>query len=582
MKYVLKNKSLPNFSDNYMRDYLQSLGIYEYEKFTNCPAIEDEISPYCLDEISKASSIFYKHIKNNSKIFLVVDSDADGYTSSAIIYQLISNLSDCEIQVYMHEGKEHGVVVNSVPEDIGLIIIPDAGSNQFDELQTLSQKHDIIVLDHHEVEQGKLFAAENVAIVNNQLSKNFHNESLSGAGVAFKFAQYILENENIDASQWYDLAALGIISDMMLITTLDNNYIIRKGKNIVNPMFKALLEQQAYSVSSTTSPTPIDIAFYITPLINGVIRMNDQELKLDLFMGFANPNYTEISTRVFRGQEKQETHYQRVAREAYNIKNRQNKILETTMDNISNEIETKGLDKNAILIYQTSLTNPDEVPKTLTGLMAMKLSQKYNKPTLVLRPIQENDIQYYRGSGRGKNATGFTSFKDYLNETGLVDFAQGHAMAFGCGVKETVIETLINTANEQLKDVDFGESISEVNYIFNNSNINYNMLFEFGKYISIYGNGIPQPSFAFELIVPRSSINIIGKKMDTVRIQYNNINFIKFQAKALAEELSFLPDGTYSIQIVGRSQLNEFRGATDLQIMVDDIEFKKVEIGDLL
>lgn len=129
MKYALVDNTIPDISDSYIRDYLISIGIENYRSFLQDPPESDEISPSCLDNMDKAISIFYKHItKENPRIFLVVDSDADGYTSSAIFYQLAKKVNpNVDIQYYMHEGKEHGIVIESVPSDIDLIVIPDAG-----------------------------------------------------------------------------------------------------------------------------------------------------------------------------------------------------------------------------------------------------------------------------------------------------------------------------------------------------------------------------------------------------------------------------------------------------------------------
>ena len=371
---------------------------------------------------------------------------------------------------------------------------------------------------------------------------------------------------------------------MMLITTCDNHYIIDKGlNNICNPMFRALLNQQSYSVSSTTNPGPIDVAFYITPLINGVIRMNNMQLKKDLFEGFAIPNFEETSVREFRGNVTVETFYERVARESYNIKNKQNNILEDVMESVSYKIEEKGLDKNKIIIYQTSINNPDEIQKTLTGLLAMKISQKYCKPTLVLRPIKEKGVQYYRGSGRGRVATGFNSLKDFLNESGLVEYAQGHAMAFGASIEENNIDELVSYANTKLDVIDFGENITEVNYIFHSNALNNTMLYEFAKYFTLYGNGIPQPNFAFELTLSKDQFKIMGKKADTVSFTIGGIKFIKFTSKDLAEEISNMSDKKfYKVNVIGKPTLNEFRGVYSTQVKIDEIEIQEATLSDFI
>ena len=99
-----------------------------------------------------------RHIENGSKIYLCVDSDVDGFTSSALIYNyLMDNFPDYNFTIEYHipEGKEHGLRT-LMPElsrekQYDLIILPDSSSNDYEEHEILSNMgYDILVLDHHE------------------------------------------------------------------------------------------------------------------------------------------------------------------------------------------------------------------------------------------------------------------------------------------------------------------------------------------------------------------------------------------------------------------------------------------------
>ena len=136
--------------------------------------------------IYEAINELYKGFKEGKKFFLQVDSDVDGMTSSAIFYQFFKRLfPECKIEYRLHDGKEHGVILNTIPIDADYVIIPDAGSMQFDEQEQLSNTgRKVIILDHHNMQTINRF--ENVIIVNNQISPNFKNKNLSGAGVVYK------------------------------------------------------------------------------------------------------------------------------------------------------------------------------------------------------------------------------------------------------------------------------------------------------------------------------------------------------------------------------------------------------------
>lgn len=576
-KYKLNDfYNIADYDSNYVKHYLEAIGITKLESFLDTPPLEDELNPYLLENMDKGIKMLNKHLNNNNIIYLVVDSDPDGYTSGAIFYNYIKNISpQTQIKYSLHEEKEHGVELDKVPEDCNLIVIPDAGSNQKEELlKIVEQNKDILILDHHEVDV--VVEHENIVIINNQISPQFNNKSLSGAGVTFKFVQAYDEAYQTGQywKKYYDLATLGIISDVMYSGTLDNNYIIYHGLNdIHNKFLQALLTKQSYSISSVTNPTKIDIAFYITPVINGVVRIGTQEEKRNLFEAMANNDIEETIETSYRGTDRVENFYEYVARTSTNIKSRQDALITKTTDAIFEKIEKEGLDKHKIIVYKTSLTNKDEIQKTITGLVAMKIVAKYNKCALVLRPILKDGVQYYMGSGRGKKAEGFDSFREFLNNSELIEFASGHPMAFGTSIKEENIEQLIEYADKKLEDIDFGSEIVEVCGI----NPPYAGLMDFAQYPGLYGNGIPQPTFAFESVITRNDYKIMGARQDTIKFVINGIDFIKFHAKDIINELNEM-DGYSKIQIAGRPQLNEFRGILNLQIVVDNINLEKYEL----
>lgn len=140
-------------------------------------------------------------------------------------------------------------------------------------------------MDHHEQlydEEGNpvISTASNTIIINNQLSERYINKSLCGAGVVYKFCEVLDDILNISqAYEYIDLVALGEIADVMDRTTSETNYLMLEGlKNIKNPGLKVLLEAQSFSLKEKAKPpyiglTPIDIAFYIAPLLNAITRV---------------------------------------------------------------------------------------------------------------------------------------------------------------------------------------------------------------------------------------------------------------------------------------------------------------------
>ena len=231
IKYKIKeNTSISLSSSDYIGDYLKSLGIKNSKSFIERPELEDQESFRNLDNIGKVIDELYTAFKEDKKFFLQVDSDVDGITSSAIFYSFFKKLfPNARIDYRVHEGKEHGIIVDTIPVDTDYVIIPDAGSEQIKEHdEMVGMGYKVIVMDHHSVDTYQ--EKENVIIVNNQLSERFHNKYLSGAGVVYKVIQgfnlEFIDEFPLVYQDYADLAALGIIADMMDTRELDNNYII--------------------------------------------------------------------------------------------------------------------------------------------------------------------------------------------------------------------------------------------------------------------------------------------------------------------------------------------------------------------
>lgn len=468
--------------------------------------------------------------------------------------------------------------------------IPVRKSNQVDEIEELTRSgRKVLVMDHHVVNHISNY--EGSIIVNNQTSANFHNKSLSGAGVVFKVIQAYDEKYNNSKGlykKFEDLAAVGIIADCMDTRNLDNNAIIRNGlANINNEMIRALILQQAYKIGATNGsdvcqakiPNKIDIAFYVAPLINAVIRSGTAEEKEKFFEGFITSGCEEVFVSYWRGEKREESLYQYLARTAYNLRNRQNTQKEKSIDAICEIIEREKLHENKVLILKISA---EDVPQNITGLVAMEIQKRYNRPTLVLRPVLDNGYIYYRGSGRAAVVENFDNFMEVLLKSNLMDYVEGHDNAFGASILEDNIPALTEFLNKELADITF-EEYCEVDCSMNDKNWNNVVLKEFGEIIDVFGYGIPQPKFHFSFQVKSTDFRVQGSRGDSLKIQYKGIVFISFLNKELINHYMDLNEKCLKnhkeikVELIGRSQINDYKGFKNVNIMIDNIELTLAE-----
>jgi single-stranded-DNA-specific exonuclease len=572
----------PNFTSDYIRQLLFYRGVENVEDYLR-PTIEYLQPPTNFKNIRIAAALYTRVVTDpKARVLVVIDSDCDGYTSSAIIYQYTKKLNpNCQIDYWLHEGKGHGLqdhIDRLLAEDVryDLIILPDSSSNDLtyhdmlDEIGT-----PCLVLDHHLTDVA---LSNNAIIVNNQLSPNYTNKDLTGAGVVYQFCRYIDElTGNNWADNYIDLAALGIVGDMGSMLEMENRYIVTTGlANIKNDFFKCLLNKQAYSITGKQAASwneiiektnPTSIAFYVVPLINAIIRVGSMDEKERLFLAFV-----DSGRQVPSGKRGAKGTMERVdvesVRECVNAKNRQNKIKEAAVEALEAKIFKYDLLENKILFVR--LEEEDQFPSELNGLIAMTLSIKFKRPTIVARL---NDEGYNRGSGRGLNQSELKDFKQFLTDSGLFEYAQGHANAFGCSIPDERLRDFHTYANAALATMDFGENVYDINFERDATSPDLStLIMTIGEAEAIWGQNNPSPLIGVNTIkVQPDNIRIMGANQDTLKIDYRGIPYIKFHAKELIEELQALGNKA-TLNIVGKPNLNEWMGRTNPQMFIEAYE----------
>lgn len=564
---------------SYIVQYLKSLGIDPENiiSFIDKPRDEDEDEPENLSNIKLACDTAWSEIVHGAKVFVIVDSDTDGYTSASILINYLRRVfPNVDIQYKLHPGKEHGIVLEDIPEDRTLIFVPDAGSNNYEEQKALiAQGKKVIILDHHEVDN---YEDTGAILVNNQFSPKFSNKYMSGAGVVYMFTKMMdkLYFPGTDTYKRYrDLAAIGIIADAMNMTSLGNNYLAFYGlKSINNQFIQEVAKKQAHGIKNPNCLTKIDVAFYIAPVINGVIRSGETTDKEMVFKAMSTEDSQEVFVHSWRGTDTDETLYQCAARLAANAKSRQDSQKKKAFEWICGKIKDEGHDKDNLIIATLDAVESKKVNPNFTGLIAMELVKEFNRPALVLRETVYEDKKVFGGSGRNGSFYGLPDLKEFLHNVGVY-YAEGHANAFGAFLLPEEVDKVREAANSKLNPLAF-ETVYEVDYIFKDKyDIDYQMLFQMASYDELWGNSIPQPKFAFTFDYGKTDILIMGKDRSSVKIRCNNIDFVAFKNKGLAEKLLNTPYGT--AQVVGRPQLNEWQGNFNLQIMIDDIDIVERE-----
>lgn len=586
MKYKLYDNEI--HSDNILEKVLWNRGISDYKKYLSLDE-SVEISYSKLNNIKNAVETFVKHYENKNVISILVDCDPDGYTSAATMYLYIKRLDkDYPVNYIMHkDAKAHGLSKDVViPDGTKLLIVPDAGTNDYEQcVQLLSDSivEDIIIIDHHEAELNGLKNNEtnNVTIVNNQMSNEYSNKDLSGVGVVYKFLKALDEATwNEYADDYLDLVALGNISDVMNMTSFETRYLTNEGlKCVNNKLFKALIDAQEFSMKGKVNIH--NVQWYCTPILNGMIRCGSDEDKELLFRAFIEQDeffeYKKRATKDKQAEVIQESIYDRAARLSKNAKSRQDKIRDKGVNEICKLINNiEGYKENKVIMVDVSdvLDN-----KGLTGVLAIKIADIFNKPCILLKKFvnEQNEI-VYGGSARNVDNSPIDSFKDIVNQTGVFEFAQGHANAFGQCIKVDNVHKANERFNELLKDVEYDATYT-VDYILDCYELDPLLPIEMAKFDDIAAQGVSEPLIAIENIyLTRDDISLIGKTSNTLKFTLpNGVEFVQFFCKEGMELYDWINEtwdngDSVTINVVGQPGVNDFMGTKTPQIVIKDVE----------
>jgi len=565
-----------NDTSNVIKEVLKNRGINDYEKYLNLD--ESVLIPYQkLDNIDSAVHLFINHFNRKNKIEILVDSDPDGFCSAAMMYSYIKKLDNkYPVNYIMHtKAKSHGLGDDiTVSEDTNLLIIPDAGTNDTEECKKLSDKGiDILILDHHESEGDNPYAI----IVNNQMSREYSNKDFCGAGIVYKFLQALdTETWNEFADDYLDLCALANISDVMDMRSFETRYVVNAGlSNINNKCFQALIRAQDYSISGEINIH--NIQWYITPILNGMIRVGSNDEKELLFRAFIEQDeffeYKKRATKNKPSEVIQESIYDRAARLCKNAKSRQDKMREKGVDAITEIINNMPSDNKIVMADVTEVLDSG-----LTGVVAIKIAEQYNKPCILLKRYfdKKTNTEMFGGSARNINNSPIDSFKDIVNSTGVIS-GKGHANAFGIvDLPVNNKDKALNSINSLLKDTVY-DSTYKVDFILDINDITISLIQELSQLKNIVGQGIEEPQLAIENIsLTRDCFEVFGKNEDTVSFILNGIKFIQFKCKEGNRLYDFIQDAWnendyISFNIVGRPSVNDYNGIRTPQITIEDV-----------
>lgn len=565
MKVKVRNKDM--LSSNLIEHVLLSRGVPK-EQVTNYLFPDELRKPTYegLDNIEEAVLLLKKHADNNSKIYIQIDTDADGMTSASIMYQFLINelkLNDENIVHFMENTKKHGISVDEVMKvKPDLVIVPDASSGEFEIHKQLQDAGiDVLVLDHHLVEGNEY--SKHAVVVNNQLSKDFKHKGLTGANIVLLFCECYKDTFGVEVNldKYLDLATVGMIADRGSLLDEAVFYYTQTGlKKIHNPLLKLIIANN-YNIPDDKEITIKDVEYSIAPMINAVTRQSkDDDLKIVVDALFAK-NYTVYNNRL-----QADTH---ISEEAYrrmnNARNRQSNLVSIAMEKLKKRIEEKESYRNKVLFVNSTGVIENS---GINGLVAIKLAEEYKRPTLVMSLHDK----VFKGSARNFSNSPINDFKGEIEQTDLFEYALGHSGAFGVGVSLKNAVEAVKHLNNQLQDVDY--DLTYYTDLVYNRYPKAKDIQEIASNSHLWGQDIEEPTvYVYGVRVKKSDIRLLGKNGNTIKIDLGTCDGIKFKpTESEKRALTDAESDTIEINLVGKCSLNTYKGMNAPQIVITDFE----------
>ena len=582
MRFTLLSEEIPFYTPIEQIFSNRGIPVGEIAHYQNVSA-SDTHNAGLFENIGKGAQVLAKHVRAANQVGILVDCDADGFTSSALLTNYLSVLfpswASKSIIHFFHEDKQHGLkdsVDAIIKSGVKLIIVPDAGGGDGEYTEKLHALGiDVLIIDHHHT---AIESCGPAIVINNQLGA-YPNTTLSGVGVVYKFCEYLDSIIGVNyAPQFMDLVAVGCVADLMPLTDYETLYYIREGiSNLNNPFISTMAKEQEYSINKHGGLDPYAIGFYIAPFINATIRvgtMDEKKMLFDAMLTSRGNNLVPSGKRGHKGELVPLA--EESCRICANVKSRQTNLRDNNLLTIEKLIEERDLLKNKLIVVQ--LQKELGMDKNILGLIANILMDKYQRPILLLNESEEEidgkKIPVWAGSCRNYKYSEINDFREFIEQAPQTIYAQGHASAFGTAIPKDKFDEFIEYSNNALKDIDFSP-MYRVDCIFNEKDDATHFL-KIDSLKCYYGQGFEEPYIAItDIHVNAGNMTLMSKdKNPTIKIVLpNGAEIMKF--KSSQEEYDALLDTV--IDVVGKCSANTWMGRTTPQVLVEEYDIKRMD-----
>ena len=525
------------------------------------------LEPGTLRGIEAAVALLADALKRQSRIMVVADFDADGATSCAVAVRALRAMGANDVRYLVPDRVTHGygltpkIVEDAAAQAPDLIITVDNGISSIAGVAAAKQcGMKVLVTDHH-LPAETLPEAD--AIVNpNQPGDTFESKMLAGVGVIFYvmlalrselrerdwFDQQGIAEPNL--AQWLDLVALGTVADLVPLDR-NNRLLVAQGLARMNggqccEGIKALVAVSGRKIGQLTAA---DMGFFVAPRLNAAGRLEDMALGIECLLTDSADSAMALASELDRINRERRVIQQEMQEQAL-------KAVESL------DLDEAGLPKG-LCLFDPSWH------QGVVGLVASKIKERYHRPVIAMAPAGDGEL---KGSARSIPGLHIRDTLDALaaRHPELLQKFGGHAMAAGLSIREADLGAFTAAFDEEvsrlLADTDLDQKIF-TDGVLAGSDLQISFAEQL-RAAGPWGQGFPEPVFEGEFQVLTS--RIVGDKHVKMKV----LDESGTELDAIA--FNHAPDGVApdwrSVRVVYRLDINEFRGARSVQLIVEYME----------
>lgn len=506
--------------------------------------------PFLLKDMDKAAARITRAVDNMEKIAVYGDYDADGVTSTAMLYSYLETRgADVIFYIPQREGEGYGMNMGAVEylkeQGVSLIVTVDNGISSVQEVARANELGiDVVVTDHHRPQE---ILPDAVAVVDAYRPDDTSPfKHFSGVGIAFKLLM-ALEDGAGDVEDlleaYSDLAAIGTIGDIVPLTG-ENRTLIRAGLERLSqsdrPGVQALLENAGIAGKALTST---NVAFTLVPRINATGRMGAPERAVRLLISGYEEEAEVLSEEICADNEERRRVEAEIAEAAFA------------------DIEAKGYMKDRVVVV-----DGENWHHGVIGIVASRVTERCGKPCMI---ISRGETE---AKGSGRSIEGFSLFEAICACGDLLIKFGGHPMAAGITLKPENIEAFRKRINQYAAE-HFPQMPTQTVTLdckLNPAALSVSMAQSLTQ-LEPFGNGNPQPVFGLFNMELSNVTPVGGGGHLRLTLEKNGAVITAMRFNTKPEELPYHTGD--KIDLAVQLEAREFRGQPSLTVIVRDMKF---------